>query len=93
MTTEQSYQHYFKRAGSDHFGLQNGTAIGEEDCKPQPGGGANRQQQKNNKRFNKAFAKPKEVYKSPTTGLETELFRTGQPKDAADFEETVKKLA
>jgi hypothetical protein len=68
-------------------------AMGKEDCKPQPGSWANRQQRKNNKRFNKAFIKPKKVYKAPTAGLETELFRTGQPKDVADFKETVKKLA
>jgi hypothetical protein len=60
-------------------------AMGKEDCKPQPGSWANRQQRKNNKRFNKAFIKPKKVYKAPTAGLETELFRT--------VKETVKKLA
>ncbi len=32
-------------------------------------------------------------YKAPTPGLEKELFRVGQARDAAEFEEVKKKLA
>ena len=31
-------------------------------------------------------------YKAPTPGLEKELFRSGQARDAAEFEEVKKKL-
>jgi hypothetical protein len=54
-------------------------------------GGPKKKKQENS--WRRQLQHVNQEYKAPTPGLEKELLRVGQARDAAEFEEVKKKLA
>ena len=66
--------------------------MGEKEEKPKVMAEALRKK-KREANWRKQLYRATKEYKAPTPGLEKELFRVGQARDAAEFEEVKKKLA